>query len=597
MSKVNVLPEYIANKIAAGEVVQRPASVVKELVENSIDANSTKISIEVIDGGKNLILVVDNGCGMNKEDALLSFYRHATSKITTEDDLDNITSFGFRGEALPSIAAVSRVELITRTIETINGVLIKIEGGNVIDVREVGAPIGTSINISNLFFNTPARRKFLKTIPTEMGHISHIVSQEAISHPHIAFKLIHNGQEIINTPATNDLLERVADFLGQELAKLLIPIEFRNDMIEITGFLAPPAYTRPNRDYQSMFINNRYITSKTITHSLYTGYQTLLQRDRHPIAVIFIKIDPALVDVNVHPTKSEVRFVKEHQVHDCLVEAISMTLVKTNLIPSIIFSERVMQESNTGALSMNGLTKQQKMVKGAIDRYFERQSQSNTEYKMQNLGYKIPFMSVKSSDSDINNYCQKQYFPIAQIHNAYILAQNHEGLFIIDQHAAHERVLYERLIAEFKESNIPAQLLLIPITINTDYKASATLIQNLTLFKTLGFEIEEFGQNTFIIRSVPIVADKTDTEELVFDLINEIQLIGRAKDTQELKEKIIISLSCHSAIKAGEKLNQQEIESLLHQLEEANLPYTCPHGRPTIINISFDELEKRFGRT
>lgn len=585
-NRIKILPIQIANKIAAGEVVQRPASVVKELIENSIDADSTRIIVEVIEGGTNLIRVVDNGCGMTREDALLAFERHATSKIDRAEDLDSIHTFGFRGEALPSIAAVSKVELITKTQDASSATRVRIEGGRLIDVQEQGAPTGSLIDVQELFFNTPARRKFLKTTSTEMGHISHIVSQEALSHPHISFKLIHNGQEIINAPITNNPLDRVASFLGWELSRELIPISFKTNLIEISGFLAPPTRTRANKDWQSFFINHRYITSKTITHALYSGYQTLLFNDRHPIAIIFINLDPNMVDVNVHPTKSEVRFYNEGQVHEWLVKAISQSLSGANLVPAIKLPE-----------TETPLPQQQERIKGAIDRYFQRQIQEPAR-PFQSTAWprrESPTLSLPLSAQPAKTWLK--LYPLAQIHNSYILAQNEEGLFIIDQHACHERVLYEQFCLEAKEANIPAQMLLIPITLETDHKASEVLKQNLDLFNSLGFELEGFGQNTFILRSVPHLADKSDPKELVFDLIAELQSLEKTRDIQEIKKQIIISLSCHSAIKAGNKLTYQEIESLVHQLEATNLPYTCPHGRPTIIKMGLEELEKRFKRT
>lgn len=329
-SKIKILPDDIANKIAAGEVVQRPASVVKELLENSLDAKSTKIIVEVIDGGKSLIRVSDDGEGMSKEDALLSFERFATSKISTAEDLDAINSFGFRGEALPSIAAVSQIKLITRPKESISGTLVRIEGGRIKDVSETGAAIGTMIEVQNLFFNTPARRKFLKTNITEIGHINDVVYQNAISHSEVTFKLTHNNQEIINVAATSDPKERIVHFLGKELIESLIPIEFKSNLIEVDGFLAKPIHTRQDRNSQSIFVNQRFVVNKTVTHAIYQGYHTLLPKDRHPIIIIFIKIDPAKVDVNVHPTKREIRFRSEGEIHDLIVAAIRKTLSQSN---------------------------------------------------------------------------------------------------------------------------------------------------------------------------------------------------------------------------------------------------------------------------
>lgn len=576
--KIKILPDDIANKIAAGEVVQRPASVVKELVENSLDAKSTKIIVEVIDGGKNLIRVSDNGEGMSKEDALLSFERFATSKISTAEDLDTINSFGFRGEALPSIAAVSQVKLVTRTNESISGTLVRIEGGKIKDVSETGAAMGTVIEVQNLFFNTPARRKFLKTNITETGHINDVVYQNAISHPEVTFKLTHNNQEIINVAATSDLKERIVHFLGKELIESLIPIEFKSPLIEVGGFLAKPTYTRQDRNSQSIFVNQRFVVNKTVTHAIYQGYHTLLPKDRHPIIIIFIKIDPARVDVNIHPTKREIRFHSENEIHDLIVQAIRKTLSQANLIPEITVS----QQKPVPFLQKPIPIQQQEIPLS-----------SYTPSPVITLQPTPPTPSLISYPSSLAPNGQ----PIGQVFNSYIIAQSKEGIFIIDQHAAHERVLYERLMSESSdESTLPAQILLLPITLETDYKESAILIQNIPTFNSLGFEIDEFGQNAFIIRTVPAVLEKSDPKELIFEIIHELQSAGRSKTPKEIREKILISLACHSAIKAGDKLTQEAMESLISQLAQTQIPFTCPHGRPTTIKMTVNEIEKRFMR-
>ncbi|MEW6095443.1 MAG: DNA mismatch repair endonuclease MutL [bacterium] len=585
-TKIKVLPEDIANKIAAGEVVQRPASVVKELVENSLDAQSTKIVVEVTDGGKGLIRVSDNGEGMSKEDALLSFERFATSKISTAKDLDAINSFGFRGEALPSIAAVSQVKLITRTKDAISGTVVKIDGGKIKDVSEVGAAIGTVVEVQNLFFNTPARRKFLKTNITEASYINNIVYQNALSHPEVSFRLTHNNQEIINVSATSDFKERILHFVGKELAQDIIPIEFKSDLIEVSGFLAKPTYTRRDRNLQSIFVNQRHVVNKTVTHAIYQGYHTLLPKDRHPIIIIFIKIDPCKVDVNVHPTKREIRFHSESQIHDLIVQAIRKTLSQANLIPEVTTPQQKSVPSAEKPMIKPTPPKQQEIP---LPAYTSMQVTPVTTSQPTILPTpSLPPRPLKL-ESDIQ--------PIGQAFNSYIIAQSREGMFIIDQHAAHERVLYEKLMNEARdEATLPAQILLIPITLETDYKETAVLVQNIPTFNSLGFEIDEFGQNSFIIRSVPAVLEKGDPKELIFELIYELQSIGRSKTPHEIREKILISVSCHSAIKAGDKLAQQEMESLISQLSQTQLPFTCPHGRPVIIKMSINELEKRFMR-
>lgn len=578
-TKIKILPEDIANKISAGEVVQRPASVVKELVENSLDAKSTKIVIEIVNAGKNLIRVSDNGEGMSREDAVLAFERFATSKISTASDLDAINSFGFRGEALPSIAAVSYVKLITRTREDMSGTLVKIEGGKIKEVSEVGAAIGTVVEVQNLFFNTPARKKFLKTNITEAAHIYNVVYQHAISHPQVSFKLVHNNQQIINVSASCNFKERILHFLGKELAEDVIPIEFKSDLIEVNGFLSKPSHTRKDKNAQLIFVNQRPVVNKTITHAIYQGYHTLIPKDKHPIVIIFIKIPPKEVDVNVHPTKREIRFRSEEQIHNLIVQAIRKTLSDANLIRKVTISHQIPASSP-----------KESMIKPAPIQQHEIPLPSPAIIPQQKITPPpSPTLSSLKFDSEIQS--------IGQVFNSYIIAQSKEEIFIIDQHAAHERVLYEKLMKEsHDELSLPTQILLIPITLETNYKETAILIENLPVFNSLGFEIEEFGQNSFIIRSVPTVLGKSDPKELIFELIYELQFTGKNKTPQEIREKLLISISCHSAVKAGDKLSQEEIESLISQLSQTQLPFTCPHGRPAIIKMSINELEKRFMR-
>ncbi|MFH1961901.1 MAG: DNA mismatch repair endonuclease MutL, partial [bacterium] len=453
LNRIQVLPEHIANKIAAGEVVQRPASVVKELVENSIDAESTKIIVEIVGGGRDLIRIADNGYGMSKEDVRLAFERHATSKITTVADLDTIKSFGFRGEALPSIAAVSQVEIVTCAKDAASGTLLRIDGGVVNEIQDIGAPAGTDIMIRNLFFNVPARRKFLKTTITEMGHINHIVSRIAMSHPHIAFKLTHNGSEIINVQQTDSLMERVSSFLGQEMANDILPVHLLTDCdtaplpLEITGFILPPAHTRPNRDMQSIFVNNRYITNKTISHAIYTGYHTLIPGGRYPIAVLFLKTDPSTVDVNVHPTKSEVRFHHEREIHQLVVKAVRETFINANLMPKILDTSMPVPGGREGR------------IQEAIQGYFRscQGEMAGADLRVYSDKQSAGFLQIRDSQFEIRDskyVCSDKMerlhnlHPLGQIHNTYIIAQSDDGICIIDQHAAHERVLYEKLMAQ-----------------------------------------------------------------------------------------------------------------------------------------------------
>ncbi|MDI6780642.1 MAG: DNA mismatch repair endonuclease MutL [bacterium] len=619
MNRIQVLPEHIANKIAAGEVVQRPASAVKELIENSIDAESTRITVEIENGGKDLILIADNGYGMSREDVRLAFERHATSKIASVDDLDSINSFGFRGEALPSISAVSQVEIVTCARDAASGTLLRIDGGVVKEIQDVGAPTGTTIKIRNLFFNTPARRKFLKTTITEMGHINHIVSRIAMSHPHIAFKLTHNGSEIINVQQQDSLLERVSSFLGQEMANDMLPVQLSTDSettplsLEITGFILLPSHTRPNRDMQSLFVNNRYIINKTISHAIYTGYHTLIPNDRYPITVLFLKIDPSAVDVNVHPTKSEVRFHQEKEIHQLVVKAIRETFINANLMPKITLDTPM--PVSGGREGGEGRKNREERIRGAIHGYFAS-GQANTVYpetgKKQWTEYNIVGTDPHVYPDKAGNRQEKQVFPwtgyrkdvakshlhdlypIGQIHNTYIIVQGNDGICIIDQHAAHERVLYEKLM--LKDREIFSQPMLFPIQLELDYKESAIILEAIHVLNELGFKIEEFGQNTFIIRAIPVGMEKCDPKKTVLEIVHDISNSGRSMTSSELRETMLVSMSCKSAIKAGQPLSAEEMDSLIQQLMKVQQPHTCPHGRPTMIRLGIDEIEKRFMR-
>ncbi|MFH1896954.1 MAG: DNA mismatch repair endonuclease MutL [Candidatus Desantisbacteria bacterium] len=596
MNRIQVLPEHIANKIAAGEVVQRPASAVKELVENSIDAESTKIIVEIEGGGGDIIRIIDNGYGMSREDVALAFERHATSKIVTVEDLDIIKSFGFRGEALPSIAAVSQVEVVTCQKDAVSGTLLRIDGGIVKEIRDVGAPTGTNIMIRNLFFNVPARRKFLKTTITEMGHINHIVSKIAMSHPQIAFKLTHNGSEIMNVQQTDSSLERVSSFLGQETAKDILPMQLLTDWIEITGFLLPPSHTRPNREMQSLFVNNRYIVNKTISHAIYAGYHTMLPVGRYPIVVMFLKIDPSLVDINVHPTKSEVRFHQEKEIHQLVVKAVRETFLKADISPDLSVPagdrENRIREAISGYFGSKNvgvdLCCHDKLAAGSWQSFSSQYSPLEKGVR----GLSLP--SEGDKRQEVWAGPAPALLPLCQIYNTYIIARGNDGVCIIDQHAAHERVVYERLMAQDRE--ILSQLMLLPISLELDYQETSIMLESIPLLNELGFKIDEFGQNTFIIQGVPVGMDKSDPKGIVLEMLHDIQNTGKAKTFSELRENMIISMSCKAAIKAGQPLAAEEMSSLVQQLMETQQPHTCPHGRPTMIRLGMEELEKRFLR-
>ena len=648
MGNIVVLPEQISNKIAAGEVVERPASVVKELVENAIDANAKKIEIEFKDGGQSYIKVADDGCGMSSEDARLCLQRHATSKIKTDKDLFAIKTLGFRGEALPSIAAVSQMKLTTRTKDSDAGTFINLEGGQIKENSPVGAASGTVIEITNIFFNTPARRKFLKTKLTEAGHITDIVTKLALVQPQIYFSLKHGRQQILLLPCVKTIDERITAIWEQKFFKKLIPVEGKSSFINISGFVAKPEMSRATRAGQYIFINNRPIRNLSISHALSLGFQGMLTKGRFPVAFLFLKIDPTTVDVNVHPAKTEVKFSKQNAVHDYIANLVKEGLGKSSLIPSVSLSEKIdllvpetIPKKQTGTSNIQEPdTQQQKRVKAAIGQFLDKhQLAGEIEQKYlfsrskdikvhkgskpsekENLKLKQKFESqenkftplkseskpIKSSDqTDAGNLFPNQPENIlpeilhvfGQLDNSYILCQTKEGLLIIDQHAAHERVLYERLTAGSAKISSQQQALLMPITLELTQQEAMYLEDNLTLWKDLGFDIEEFGPDTFIIRSIPLVTKETNLVELVRDIIDQLQQDDAPPKGPGLKDKLITMMACKMAIKAGDKLESDEIVSLLKQMTDPGRPYTCPHGRPAMIKLSLSELARKFHRT
>jgi DNA mismatch repair protein MutL len=527
----------VIGKIAAGEVVQRPSSVVKELLENSLDAEAKKIVVEVKGGGKNLIRVVDDGFGMSSEDAVLAFERYATSKISTLSDLDEIRTFGFRGEALSSIASVSQVELITHADGFLEGTKVKVEGGKVKEIQSVGCPVGTTIVVRNLFFNTPARRKFLKSVPTEMGYVSSVVAQVAIAHPEVSFKLLHENLTIFHVQRTKNLLERIASFYGEELLDDLVEVDFTHQEVRIKGFVAKSPSVGKN--FQCIFVNRRPVSCKLILHGIMEGYGGCLQDRRCPATILFLEIDPHLVDVNVHPTKREVRFVNQSKIHDLVVESIKDALKRS---------------------SLGG------------------REERDSKHKFPHVQYEIKGTGVIQ--------------PITQFYDTYIIAQENDSLLIIDQHGAHERILFESLMESKGSSKV--QNLLTPISLSLNYEESTTLSESLLWLRELGFEIEEFGRNSFLITGVPQeVGGKQDVAEIILNLIRDIQNFGKATGLKD----ITASLSCHAAVKAGDRLSLDEMNTLLLQLLRTTNPYLCPHGRPTLIKFTLDELKRKFERT
>ncbi len=579
MAKIKVLSQDLINKIAAGEVIEKPSSVVKELIENALDAYADQVLVEIIEGGKSYIKVQDNGFGMNEKDAMLSFHRHATSKISVTQDLFDINTLGFRGEALASIAAVSNVKITTRVKEKIEGVFIEVENGTIKYKASVGCPVGTVIEVSNLFYNTPARKKYLESIQNETRHITDIVIRYSLINPKVGFKLISNGNIIINTPFTPDVLANVASIYGADVAKTLLPINYSSDSIEIKGFISKPSYTRADKTQQSVFVNKRYVKNKIISSAIHDSYKELLMLHRHPFVILDITIPARSIDVNVHPTKKEIRLSKEGLVYQIVFDAVKKTLQENNLVTEREITDKELQKSFHQTIKP--ITEQQEALKA--NKVVEPMSQQ----------------TLAKPDTQVSTSEQTQQLPQVNIlglaHNCYILAETPDGVAIIDMHAAEERINLENLQQQYEDKGIKTQQLLSPETITLSPTDSQLLQSNLTQLTNYGFIVEHFGQNTFLIRSTPVIMNKQQKKELLLDILDELNA-NKAKLIDQIKDKVIRRMACRKSIKQGDRIEMAEMYALVRKLYKCKDPYACAHGRPTIINLTKYDLEKKFKR-
>lgn len=585
MGVIHILDDKLINKIAAGEVVERPAAVVKELIENSIDSGADQITITIGEGGKSRIKVHDNGCGMTKEDAVLSIHRHATSKIRDSEDLFRITTLGFRGEALASIAAVSHMRIITRTDKQIEGTQIDSEGSKIRSIKELGCNKGTIIEVSSLFYNTPARKKYMKSIRTEHNVIVDIVTRYSLANHGLFFRLYHDNKLIINSPKTTRFLDNIVFIYGSEVGKNLITINHDNSSAKIMGYISKPGMTRSDKSQQSIFINGRYVKSKAISNALYDGYHSMLFTQRHPIAVIFIEIDPKKIDVNVHPTKDVIRIENEENIYEAVKHAVRSALESANLAPSATIDSY----SNISSTKQYPFSKEQQSVLIARDK------ESDTLIKTEEQTGEPE--TDKRTDTISEKYEQRigAYRITGQLNRTYIIAENAEGLLLIDQHAAEERVNYELLMEEYRHKGIAAQKLVRPKIIELSPAEANVIKDNIRLLENTGFKVEDYGKNSFLIRTIPSILGRY-YNDLIIDLIKELQSIS-TKKIENIKEERIIRFACRKSVKAGEELTKEQMQALMKKLEKAKQPFSCPHGRPTMINISIGELEKKFKRT
>ena len=671
MAQIHVLSKDTIDKIAAGEVVERPSSVVKELLENAIDAGAAAVTVEIKEGGISFIRVTDNGCGIDKTQVSKAFLRHATSKIQSAEDLAHIISLGFRGEALSSIAAVSRMELITKTKEDLTGLRYLIEGGEEKEQEEIGAPDGTTIIVRNLFFNTPVRKKFLKQPQTEGGYISDLMEHMALSNPQISFKYINNGQIRFHTSGNGNLPEIIYRIYGRDISSALIPIEVEEHGIRMWGYLGKPEINRANRNFEIYFVNGRFIKSNLISKAIEEGYRSYVMQHKFPFAVLHFQIDSGEIDVNVHPTKMEVRFTNQSRLYDFISAQILNALHCMELIPEVRLDqrkeaegeklpagavpepfekERAWKEGHTSLMPATQapvieppakamyLTNDAAVKRVAEEEVFfveqrispkKEENVQNAE-KMQEVLQNRPFQRIigmedaaKASETAKNqnnvikasehilvekpvqmNFFEEklltkeaktEYKIMGQIFDTYWLVAFRDKLFIIDQHAAHEKVKYESFMKQLEENGVQSQMLNPPVIITLSGREEAILKESMDIFESMGFEIEEFGGNAYAIRSVPTDLYGCSESELFTEMLDELAE-GQLKGAPEVIRQRIATMACKAAVKGNMSFDRAGMEALIDELLNLEDPYHCPHGRPTIISMSKYEIEKKFKR-
>ena len=614
MKEIRLLSQETIDKIAAGEVVERPASVVKELVENAIDAGANAVTVEIREGGVSLIRITDNGSGIPAEQVPAAFLRHATSKIRSVDDLLTAGTLGFRGEALSSIAAVSQVELITKTAGSLTGIRYRIEGGQEKEMEEIGAPEGTTFLVRNLFYNTPARKKFLKAPATEGGYVSDLMERLALSHPEVSFKFMMNGQTKLHTSGNNRLKDIIYGIYGREIAGNLVEIDAGADGVRIRGFIGKPAVSRGNRNYENYFVNGRYVRSAILSKAIEEAYRPFLMTHRYPFTALVLTVDSQVVDVNVHPTKMEVRFSDQPGIYDQVYQAVKEGLAARELIPEISFERK--QESAP--------KKEEPAPKKEYPEPFEQVRRQLLEESKSPYQVKYPQREAFRPSGQMKPVTGNSFRPpvekepqavqetlfteklldeksvplhrlIGQVFGTYWLVEFQDKLYIIDQHAAHEKVLYERFRKQLEEKQQTSQMISPPLVVTLNPQEEILLNRHLDRFREIGFEIEPFGGREYSIRAVPGnlygIADK----ELFLDLLDGLSDLSDRESAQVIHEKIAM-MSCKAAVKGGHTLSAREADALIGELLKLDNPYNCPHGRPTIVSMTKYEMEKKFKR-
>jgi DNA mismatch repair protein MutL len=594
MSRIRLLPETVASQVAAGEVIERPASVVKELVENSIDAGARKIDILIRRGGISLMRVIDDGGGMDRDDALLSLERHATSKIRSVSDLEAIGTLGFRGEALPSIASVSRFRLTTREADAVAGTEIVVNGGKIDIVRDGGEAPGTQVEVRSLFYNVPARRKFLRAENTESRNIEHQLHLQAIGHAQVAFTFTRDDRVAFQLPATATLTDRIRDLYGNELLGQLLPLNgVGSSQIRIGGLIGQAGLSRQTRAQQLVFVNGRAIESPLITTAVREGYHTALMKGQYPVTFLFLELDPGAVDVNVHPAKREVRFRDPNGVREAVARCIQETLARGRAD----WQEKFRAPSAASAQPTVDLTlRPQVSVPEESHRELPiaEPGRGGSPNRPRAIEVNRPYQESRPPEEFENR--QQQFQIIGVLNKLYVLMENAEGLVLVDQHAAHERILFEELRRRMEEQGVPSQKLLIAQTFELPPRDADWIEQNMSILQKMGIGIESFGPNTFKIDSLPGFLNVTDGALFMRKVIDDLKGASERSSPLRLGEDMIAKSVCRHAVKANDPLRYLEVEKLIQDLLECDLPYCCPHGRPTMIQISNAELEKKFGR-
>ena len=643
MGKIQVLDPVTVDQIAAGEVIERPASVVKELVENAIDAGASAVVVEIKEGGVSYMRIADNGCGISREDVPAAFLRHSTSKIRTVDDLVHIGSLGFRGEALSSIAAVSQVELVTKTADQTFGTRYRIAGGKEEGIEDAGAKDGTTFIIRQLFYNTPARRKFLKTPMTEASHVGDLMTRMALSHPEVSFQFINNGQTKLHTAGNGKLRDVIYHVYGREIASNLLCAEYETSGLKITGFLGKPLISRGNRNFENYYINGRYVKSSIIAKAIEDGYKDFTMQHKYPFVVLHMEIDTENIDVNVHPTKMELRFNRQQEVYNAVYAAVDEGLHREELIPQVEVNVPKAPELPPVTISKKEEVPPVTIPKKSelppkeerdLNYFMEKMKERVTAYHNQNSSAEVKdkekiFKPQIQADRirEAVQYAKKTELPkpepskseppkqmnlfeerllseqararhkiIGQVFDTYWLVEFQDQLYIIDQHAAHERVLYERTLKGMKTREFTSQMISPPILLNLGMQEAQLLNEYMDQFTRIGFEIEEFGQDTYAVRAVPDNLFSLAKKDLLIEMLDSLSDELNRTMTAELIDEKVASMSCKAAVKGNMKLSAAEADALIGELLTLDNPYHCPHGRPTIISMTKRDLEKKFKR-